>query len=256
MSKKNSFPAQNELVFCTVKRITPYAAWCDLDEYSAEGMIHISEVAGKWVHDIRDFVKPNKQYVAKVMRVEPEKGIVSLSLKRVSKKEEKDKFNYSRRIERVNKMLEQVASAMGKKVDEAYSTVGSKLEEKFGDMFSAFEEIRDKPEILEELKIPAPWRKPLTEIIAKNFKEKETILKIDMEAKSFAADGLEKVRSILKEAQAKGSGVRYISAGNYRMEIKTKSPKNEEKKIRERLDKLVESAKASQVELAYKIVKE
>ena len=77
MVKRKEMPDWGEFVLCTVERITPYAAWCRMDEYPGiEGMIHVSEVSGKWVHDIREFVKPNKQYVAKVVKIDYQKNAV------------------------------------------------------------------------------------------------------------------------------------------------------------------------------------
>jgi len=67
---KKGFPEFGELVLCTVTRVTTFAAWCKLEEYpNIEGMVHISEVVGKWIYDIREFVKEGKQYVAKVIKL-------------------------------------------------------------------------------------------------------------------------------------------------------------------------------------------
>jgi len=33
MPKRKGLPEWGELVLCTVERITPYAAWCKLEEY-------------------------------------------------------------------------------------------------------------------------------------------------------------------------------------------------------------------------------
>ncbi|MEM7821706.1 MAG: S1 RNA-binding domain-containing protein, partial [Candidatus Aenigmatarchaeota archaeon] len=107
MVRKRGLPKWSELVLVTVEKLSPYAAWCKLIEYpGVEGMIHVSEVAGKWVHDIRDFIKINKQYVAKVIKVDYQKNFVNLSLKRVSKQDEKEKMNFFRKEQRAEKLLE------------------------------------------------------------------------------------------------------------------------------------------------------
>ena len=85
MVKRKGFPSVGEVVLVTVKNITPYSALCTLDEYPGkEGMIHVSEVSGKWVRDIKKFVKKGKQYAAKVTRTDESKGHINLSLKRLS----------------------------------------------------------------------------------------------------------------------------------------------------------------------------
>jgi len=257
MVRRKGMPTLRESVICTAKKITPFAAWCTLDEYSnLEGMIHISEVAGKWVYDIREFVKQGKQYVAKVVRIDTEKNVVNLSLKRVSSREEKEKLNLYRKEQRAEKILEQAGKGLKKTLDQAYDEVGYMLQEKFGDMYSAFEEIKKKPEILEELDVPKNWSSALKEIIEIAFKEKEVILRADVELKSYASDGVEKIKSSLSNFEKKSKvKVKYISAPKYRIEIKTNDPKNVEKKLREELEKLMKNTKTLGIEGSYKFVK-
>lgn len=46
MVKRKGLPEWGEFVLATVERITPYAAWCRLEEYPGiEGMVHVSEVS-------------------------------------------------------------------------------------------------------------------------------------------------------------------------------------------------------------------
>ena len=110
MTAKQGYPKFGELVLCTSRRISQFAAWCSLDEYqNLEGMIHISEAAGKWVHDIKKFIKPNKQYVAKVVKVDPQANVLNLSLKRVSHSEERSKWNELRKEQRADNILKVIA---------------------------------------------------------------------------------------------------------------------------------------------------
>jgi Translation initiation factor 2, alpha subunit (eIF-2alpha) len=226
--KKKGLPQINELVLVTVKRVTPFAAWCSLDEYeSVEGMIHISEVAGKWVYDIRNFVKEGKQYVAKVLKVDHEKNQVNLSLKRVSPSEKKSKMNEFRREAKAEKMLEKVAKEMGKTLEEAYEEVGKVLKENFGDLFSAFESVKESPEVLDELPIEKGWKDALKSIAEKAMKQKEVTLKADLEIRSYAPDGIEKIKEILIALQNKTGGkVSYIAASKYRLTFNHQKPKS------------------------------
>ena len=255
MVKRKGLPDMNELVMCTVKRITPYAAWCDLDEYGAEGMIHVSEAAGKWVHDIREFVKQDKQYVAKVVRIDSEKNVVNLSLKRLSRKDEKDKQNSFRRAQHAEKILEQAAKQLDKTLEKAYDEVGYSLQDSFGELSTAFEEARKDPAELEKAGVPKKWADALNPIIEKALKEKEIILKADVDLKSYEGDGIERVKGMLSELQKTGMEVSYISAPRYTVEMRTKDPKNDEKKMRDRLDVLAAKSKQMKVEFEYKLVK-
>ncbi|MEM5790848.1 MAG: S1 RNA-binding domain-containing protein, partial [Candidatus Aenigmatarchaeota archaeon] len=246
-----------KMIICKVKRITPYAAWCDLEEYpGVEGMIHISEVAGKWVKDIKKFVKVGKQYVAKVVKIDYQKNFVGLSLKRVNKKDEKDKLNEFRKEERAEKILEQAAKDLNKSLDQAYEEVGFVLQEKFDGLFSAFENISKDEKILEKISIGEEWKKALLEVIKKSFKEKEVEIKAEMEIKNFSSDGVERIKKILIDLEKNfGLDIIYLSAPKYMLTIKGKNPKKLEKKMIEALEFVVKETKKSNGMVSYKMIR-
>jgi len=255
MAKRQGLPEFGELVICNVKKISPFAAWCNLEEYAdVEGMIHISEVAGKWVRDIKQFVKLNKQYVAKVTRIDREKNSVNLSLKRVSRSDEKNKWNVYRKGQRAEKILEQVGKELNKSLEQIYTEIGFSLQEKFGELFVAFEEIKKNPDVLQKSDFPEAWKKILIAVIEKNLVEKEVVIKADVELKSYENDGVERIKNLLKEVDDKIK-VSYISTPIYRVEVKTKNPKIEEKKLEQNLDKIIIQAKKVGVEANYRFIK-
>lgn len=256
MPKRKGLPEWGELVLCTVQRISPYAAWCKLDEYpETEGMIHVSEVSGKWVHDIREFVKVNKQYVAKVVKIDYQKNFVNLSLKRVSEGEKKEKMNVYRKEQRAEKILEQVAKEFGKSLEQAYKEVGFLLQEKFGEIFVAFEEARKSPNILIKKGVPEEWASALIKGIEKGFKEKEIKIKAELELKSFAGDGIKKIKEILLGLEKNGFKVKYISPPRYRVEVEGKNPKMLEKKLVENLENILKEIKKAEGEGSYRLIK-
>jgi translation initiation factor 2 subunit 1 len=227
-----------------------------LEEYpAAEGMIHVSEVSGKWVHDIREFVKLNKQCIAKVVKIDYQKNFVNLSLKRVSKQEEKEKMNVFRREQRAEKMLEQVAREFGKSLEQAYEEIGFLLQDKFGELFVAFEEARKGSDYLIKKGVPEQWATALVKTAEASFQEKEVVIKADVELKSFASDGIVKVKEVLSSLQNNGIAVKYISAPKYRVELSGKDPKATEKKMVEGLEAAVKQIKSLEGEGSYKLIK-
>jgi translation initiation factor 2 subunit 1 len=245
MVKKKGLPKWGELVLVTVEKLTPYAAWCKLVEYpEVEGMIHVTEVAGKWVHDIRDFVKINKQYVAKVIKIDYQKNFVNLSLKRVSKQDEKEKMNAFRKEERGEKLLEQAAKKVGKNLDQVYEEVGFLLQEKFGDLLTAFEVAKENKEELIKSGISKEWCEVIAKVAEESIQEKEFEIKAEIELKCFAKDGIKKIKELLSEIEKRiGGEVKYISAPKYRVEVKGREPKVLEKKLVQELEaacKLIE----------------
>ena len=254
--KKKGLPKINELVLVTVNRVTPFAAWCSLEEYeSVDGMIHISEVAGKWVYDIRNFVKEGKHYVARVLRIDRENQ-VNLSLKRVSSAEKREKMNEFRRMQRAERILEKVGEELNKNIGEVYEKVGIPLEEKFGDLFFAFESVHKSPEKLEELCISGEWAEALKKILEKTFKEKKITIKAEVDVKSYAPDGVERIKELLVSLQKDtGTRISCLSAPKYLLKMTTKEGKLKEKEIVEKLERMVKDMKKYGCEGSYKLLR-
>ena len=239
MVKKKGLPNVHELVVVKIAEVTQFAAWCDLLEYDAKGMIPISEAAGKWIFDVREVVKEGEVKVAKVIKVEEDKNLVHLSLKRVSKIDEKEKSNEFKKEERGEKLLEMAAKKLGKNLEQAYKEVGFLLQEKFGSLYDAIINIKKISSKLEKLNVPKDWINAISEIVEKSVKEKEIELKFELEIKSLEPNGIEIIKSILNEVEEKTGGkVRYLSAPIYRLELKTTDPKKDEKKILTALEKI------------------
>ena len=240
-----------------MKKITPYAAWCTLDEYpETEGMIHVSEVAGRWVHDIREFVRVGKKYVAKVIRIDYQKNFITLSLKRVSKRDEKEKMNEFRKEERAEKLLELAAAKLGKTLDQAYEEVGFKLQEKFGSLFEAFQEAHKSKNFEKKAGISKEWAEAIIEIAKTNIREKIFEIKADFNLRLFDGNAVEKIRALLKKIEEETGGkVKYISAPHYRIEVKGKDAKRMEKRLIECLEKMEKEVKKMGGEFSYQLLK-
>ena len=93
VKRKDGLPSKGEVVIGKVKRVNPYSAFIDLDEYPVEGMIHISEVARNRVKDIRNWVKEGSTIVCLVLYIDHDKGHINLSLKRL------DQYDRNRRLQ-------------------------------------------------------------------------------------------------------------------------------------------------------------
>jgi len=255
MSTKQGYPRFGELVLCTARRISQFAAWCSLDEYqNLEGMIHISEAAGKWVHDIKKFIKPNKQYVAKVAKVDPQAGVLNLSLKRVSKSEERGKWNEFRKEQRADNILKVIAHELGISVEKAYEEIRFKLQEEFGDLYTGFEEINKSPSVLSKLGIQEKWHHPILKVLEKNFVEKEFNIKVELQMSSYESDGVERIKKLLQAIEKGGISVAYISAPKYRLEMTTKNPKADTKKFEQDIQKITAEASKINVDVSYSMI--
>lgn len=245
MVKRKGYPNIGEKVIVTVINITPYSALCKLEEYPGkEGMIHISEVSGKWVRDIRKFVKLNKTYVAQVMRVNEKKGHINLSLKRVPRMEKKRKMQNYKREQKAEKILEKIAKDQKLTLDEVYEKIGFELQEKFGEMFRALDLAYESPEKLMNRGISEKWAKIIHKISKKNIKRKKVKIKAELDVKFFNGDGVEKLKQFLGNLTNKYKvNIKYISTPKYSVEIESENPKVAQKKLTKQLTNAVSNIK-------------
>lgn len=233
MVKKGEWPNRGELVLCTVTKVNPFSATVRLDEYNKEGMIHISEVARRWVKDIRKVVKPNQKIVAVVMNVDIYKSHVTLSIKRVNKYDAEEKLKAFKREQKAERMFRVIAKKLGLELDDAYKKIGFVLQKEFDEMFRAFQIAAAEGEAaLIEKGIGKKEAKIITEVAKDQLETKETKMKKIIELKSFEPDGINIIKNILSDVQKKYDiEINYISAPEYSLSLKTKEFKEGEKKL-------------------------
>ncbi len=257
---KKELPDVGELVVATVKEVYDYGAYLTLDEYGGlEAYLPWSEVASRWVRSIHDVVKPGQKIVVKVIRVNKRRRQVDVSLKRVTDSERKRKMMEWKRAQKAEKILEIVAQKLGKSLEEAYREVGWKLEEAYGELMAAFEEAAIRGEdVLRRAGVPEEWVKPLYEEILRHVEVKQVRIVGIITARSFAGDGVERVRKTLlsvKEEASRAGDVKVrlytIGAPRYRLELEGYEYKTLEKALERALETGERVAKELSVEFSF-----
>jgi translation initiation factor 2 subunit 1 len=249
--RKSEWPSEEDLVICTVAKVFPQGAFAKLDEYEGkEGMIHISEVASGWVKNIRDFVREGQKSVCKVLAVNPQKGHIDLSLRRVKDGQRRWKVQQWKREQRAEKLLELAAGKLGKTLDNAYEEVASALEDKFGDFYSGFESVAaNGKEVLSGLSIDKGWVDAIGEIAASMVVAPTVEVVGYMDLSSPAHDGVEAVKSAMINARdtikTDEVDAEFYYVGSPRYRIKVIAPTY----------KIAESAMQKAAEIAIDIVK-
>jgi translation initiation factor 2 subunit 1 len=137
--RRPEWPEVGDLVIATVLRITDYGAYVRLDEYDKEGLLHVSEVASRWVRNIRDYVREGQKVVLKVLRVQADKGHVDLSRRRVTKREKKEKLLFWKRDRKAESLLRTAAEKLNMSFEEAYEKAGMQIENAFGELYDGLE---------------------------------------------------------------------------------------------------------------------
>ncbi|UCD03431.1 MAG: S1 RNA-binding domain-containing protein [Candidatus Aenigmatarchaeota archaeon] len=241
--RKLGRPEREELVVCEITRINPNSVYARLLEYKMSGMIHVSEVAKRWVRDIREFVKERQLVVCKVIRVEG--NDISLSIKRVNRNQADRRLQEFKRERNAEKFLEQIAKQFKKSLDEAYDEVGHDLQDNFGSLNKTFEIALKNPELIKEKGIDAKWALAIIEIAQKNFVEKRYEVKAALNLKSYASDGVEVIKKALLDAADKGLDVKYISAPRYQITGRGKDIKKVRELVETACEDVVRAVKAS-----------
>jgi len=225
--KAKEYPEEGEFVVATVKSIHPYGAFLKLDEYPGkEGFMHISEVASTWVKNIRDHVKEGQKIVAKVIRVDPSKGHIDLSLKRVNQQQRKAKLQEYKRAQKAENLLRMAAEKIGKDFETAWREVWVPLEEEYGEVYAAFEDAaQNGMDVLRGL-IGDEWTEALRPIIEAYVEIPTVTIDAEFEITVPSPNGVEIIKEALirardraneeKEIEVKFS---YQGAPRYRIDI-------------------------------------
>jgi len=222
-------PRRNELVVCKVVKIFPNSAFAEMIEYRKRGMIHVSEVALKWVRDIREFIKEKQYVVCRVMRVDG--NDISLSVKRVRKEEGDRKLTEFKRERKAEKMLELLAKSKKSSLDDAYKEVGYDLEDEFGSLNKAFEFAIKNPDLLKSKIGKNLWIDDVIEMAKKSYSEKVYTVKANLNMICYTPEGIETIKKVLKKAGESGVDVRYVSAPKYVISAKGKNFRDVKEKV-------------------------
>jgi len=237
---RREFPAEGDLVIATVTKIANHGAYVTLDEYEGkEGLVHISEVSQSWVRNIRNFLKEGQKVVAKVLRTEPRKGFIDLSIRRVTEQQKREKVQEWKRAQKAENLLDLAAKKLGKTLDEAYEKVGWPLEDKYGEIYAGFEEAAEKGEQpLLDAGVSEEWSKVITELAKAYVETPKVKIKGIFELTCLKRDGVEAIKKALIAAEKVANGdvnveIYTVGAPRYRIEVTAKEYKQAESIMKE-----------------------
>ena len=244
--KSQEWPDEGELIVGTVYKVLNYGAFAKLEEYPGkEAFIHISEVSAGWVKNIRDHVRENQKIVCRVLRVNPKKGHVDASLKRIREDQRTKKIQHWKIEQKAEKFLELSAKSLDKTLDEDYDEVGYELMDIFGDIYGAFETAADEgAESLTEEGIPQDWADAITEIAQKNITPPEVHINGYVDIETFVPNGVEIIIEALKAAEDNGDDeeeikVQCVGAPRYRITVKSTDYLLAEKALKAAADRCI-----------------
>ncbi|VVB91131.1 Translation initiation factor 2 subunit alpha [uncultured archaeon] len=223
--ERSGWPEQDELVICSVKKVTDFGAFVELDEYGQkEGLIHISEVASGWVKYIRDHVREGQKIVCKVLYVDESKHHIDLSLKDVNEHQRREKIQLWKNEQKAEKWIQYVASTT-KTSPEDLKILISKFYDKFGSVYSIFEKSRTSGiSVLTSIGVDKHFAEMVKKVAEENLKKPQVEIAGYVDLTCPLPDGIEHIKKALNAAgKVKGDeisiAVTYVGAPRYRLQV-------------------------------------
>jgi len=223
MALRAEYPDEGDLVVGTVTSIRNFGAFVTLDEYAnREAFIHLSEVATGWVKYIRDHIREGQKIVARVLRVDPAKSQVDLSLKRINDHQRREKIQTWKNEQRATRLLGLVAQGLKIEVDQTHELFAEGLIEKHGSLFEAFEAASADAKKFQKDHGKAAWVTAFLKIAEENLVPPHVGITGTLEVSDPSATGLEHVREALQAAEdvdPESVSVQYVGAPRYRVTV-------------------------------------
>jgi translation initiation factor 2 subunit 1 len=224
--KRDEWPELGELVVASVNKIMDYGVYVTLDEYGREGFLHISEISSSWVKNIRDFVREGEKVVLKVLRVDPEKRHIDLSLRRVTKRERREKMLLWKQSKKAESLMRSVSQRLKIPLEDLYEKAWVPLEEAFGTAYEGLERAaREGVEPLLERGLSKELAEALTSVAKEKIRITSVKVKGSLSVTCTKPDGVLRIKKALIEAKRikvpSGSSVKIyaVSPPKYRVEV-------------------------------------
>jgi len=253
MFKREEWPEVGELVVATVDRVMQYGAYVRLDEYDKEGLLHISEISSSWVKNIRDHVREGQKVVLKVLRVDPERKHVDLSLRRVTRGERTEKMLSWKRSRKVESLLRSASKKLGIPPEEIHVKAGTLIEKGFGDIYDGLERVATEgADALLRLGVPNDLAAALAEIAKERIKIPMVKVKGTLNLISVKPDGVLQIKNALLSAKnierphGEEITIHVVAAPRYRIEVLAHNYKEAEALLKQAADVAIAKIKESE----------
>jgi translation initiation factor 2 subunit 1 len=211
-----------------------------LDEYDKPGLIPISEVSAGRIRNIRDFVEENKKIVCKVIRVDPERGHIDLSLRRVNDSQRRSKTDFIKQEQKAEKIIEVLSERIKIPAPQLYKEIASSLMKHYSWLYLAFEEVIEKNVSLEKLGLKKEVAEKLEELIREKIKPKKVEIVSKISIQTYDERGLELIKHAFAKSKEIDSHIliNYLGGGSYRLLITAKDYKKAESFLKEFEEKM------------------
>jgi len=240
-----------DVVIATVNRLTDYGVYVKLDEYGEkEALVHISEISTTWVRNIRDYAREGQKLVLKVLRVNPQRGQIDLSLRRVTGRERTDKILEWKKNRKAESIIKAAAERL--KSDQNKTTeIKEKILSKYSNIFDALEESAESGEkTFTKLNIEPEWASTLTETAKEKIKIEIARVKATVEVSSTKPEGIEDVKAALlsakkiKTPEDANIEIYTVGAPKYKIEIAARNYSDAERTLQDAVNEAINTIRS------------
>ncbi len=232
-------------------RLTDYGIYVKLDEYAGkEALVHISEISTTWVRNIRDHAREGQKLVLKVLRVNPQRGQIDLSLRRVTGREKTEKlleWKKSRKAESILKAAAERLHADPSKIEG----IKTKILSKYSSIFDALEESAEGGEkTFTKVDMEPEWATALAETAKQKIRIDKADVDATVEIFSTKPDGVDHVKAALSSAEKvkvpKSASVTVytIGAPRYKIEVTARDYDDAETILQEAINQAVNTIRS------------
>jgi translation initiation factor 2 subunit 1 len=250
INPKDRYPEVGEYVIATVQDIFKQGSFVSLDEYDdKKGMLHLSEISLKWVRNIRDYVKEGQKVVLVVLGVNPSRGHIDLSLRRVVDAKRKDKLQQIKQHQRSEKIMSLLSTELSVPVKDLEVKIGDKLRSDYKSLYGGLEAISADNGVADKLGLDAKTKNALVELVKKSIKPPFVDITGYVEFKSYEPNGVTIIKEALKKIEnytvefGSKIEVSYISPPVYRIKVTSREYKSAEKILKSAADEGIEQMK-------------
>lgn len=260
MDDMTSYPEVNDLVLGTITKIVQHGVYISLDEYDGlTAYCHISEISGTWIRNIRNFVRIGEKTVARVIRVNPSKQQIDVSIRRVPQEARRRKIQEWKRLRTARNLIRIVAERMGRDPDELLKYVESKVLEEYDTLYLALEQsVTDGVEVFLELGIEEDLAKELHQIALENIVISKVTIEGVLGLRCYESDGIERIRAALLKGKEVGEkheeatvDLYTIGSPRYKVSVEAMNYQDAEKVLAEIVDTVQSFSKKKKIEFAF-----
>ena len=231
----HELPEVGEIVVATIAKIGDHGAYATLDEYNGiQGFLHVSEIAHGWVRNVNKFVKEGEKKVLLVKKIREGREEIDLSLKQVSRDQQKKKLLDVKRFEKGKGIMKNIQEK-AKLLDGDIEKLEDKIHSKYDSVYEGVVDIaRNGIKVFSDLKLPKKTLDIIEEVSIK-IKLPSVEIRGILELTDNSSNGVENIRNSLQgfeNADQNGVKILYVGAPKYRISVTASDFKSAEKTLK------------------------